>query len=185
MASDFIRSRYVVDFPVTAANSSSCEFSYIDSETMEWNDFYDLTPTEQAAFYNDCILPDIEDGTLGYLNIVENDDYANSKYDCRIYFELRYPQGMGSESMGKDSTYSSYYDDITYYYTYFTIYLTTGATRTVQFLNDHGIFPATVMESARAVGADYTSTGYVMPESDWAKEASGDLGDAAFTREVG
>lgn len=180
-----IRDRYVMDFPVTAANISSCEITYTDGETMEWNDFYDLTPTEQAAFYNDCILPDIEDGTLGYLNIVENDDYANSKYDCRIYFEIRYPRGLGADDMGKGNTYSSYYDDVTYYYSYFNIYLTTGATRTVQFLNDHGIFPATVMESARAVGADYTSAGYVMPESDWAKEASGDLADAAFTRRAG
>ena len=71
---------------------------------------------------------------------------------------------------------------MTYYHTYFTLYLTTDAARTVEFLNDHGIFPATVMESARAQGGDYTSSGYVMPQYDWAKEASGDLADAAFTR---
>lgn len=182
---DAIRGRYVMDFPVTAANISSCEITYTDGETMEWNSFYDLTPTEQAEFYNDCILPDIEDGTLGHLNLVENDEYANSKYDCSIRFEIRYPRGKGADNMGNGHTYSSYYYDDTYYFSYFTIYLTTEAARTVQFLNDHGVFPATVMESARAVGADYTSVGYVMPESDWAKEASGDLADAAFTRRIG
>lgn len=182
-----IRDRYVVDFPVTAANISSCEITYTDGESMEWNNFYDLTPTEQAEFYNDCILPDIQDGTLGYINLVENDNYANSKYDCSIRFEIRYPRGMGADDMGNDHTYSTYYgdDDIPYYYTYFTIYLTTGATRTVQFLNDHGVFPATVMDATRAVGGDYTSAGYVMPVSDWAKEAAGDVGDAAFTRRAG
>lgn len=177
-----IQDRYVVDFPVSAGNITECYIAYIGGETMEWTDFYDLTPAEQARLYNECVLPDLQDGTLGYINVVENDDYANYKYDCSIRFELRYPKGSGEEAAHRNYTYWTTQDGVTYYHTYFTLYLTTDAARTVEFLNDHGIFPATVMESARAQGGDYTSSGYVMPQYDWAKEASGDLADAAFTR---
>lgn len=179
-----VASRYLLDFPATAANVNSCEISYMDAETLEWTDYYDLSPADVAVLYNDCILPDIKDGTLGYLNIVENDAYADSKYQCNIRLEFRWPLGEQPD-ISNGQTYRGSYDGQEFYCSYFTIYLTKTAQRTVDFMNEHGIFPCSVQEAARQEGAEYTATGYVMPQYDPAGEAAGDLVDAEFTHSLG
>jgi len=157
------RKRYVMDRPVTAANIYDCSISYMDAETMEWTDYYELSPADAATLYNDCILPDIEDGTLGYLNVVENDDYANSKYRCNLRMEFRWPI-EDTNAKRAEPMYTMTDEGANYECQSSTIYLTKSAQRTVAFLNEHGIFPATVMEAARHEGADYTAAGLVPAE---------------------
>lgn len=158
-----VQKRYVMEMPVTAANVMNCDISYCEAETMEWIDFYDLSPADVAELYNECILPDIADGTLGYLNVVENDAYAESKYQCSIRMEFRWPMEEWPEGAG-ERVYRTTYGGDEHYYKYFTLYLTKSAARTVQFLNDHGIFPTSVQEAALAEGAEYTPSGYVINE---------------------
>ena len=40
---------------------NTCEISYMDAETLEWADYYDLSPADVEVLYNECILPDIQD----------------------------------------------------------------------------------------------------------------------------
>lgn len=160
-----IRGRYVMPVPITPANVTECVIHYTDAETMEqWQEYYDLTPAEMAEFYNECILPDIADGDLGYINLVENDEYAQYKYDCYIRMEFRWPAEEETPSVGPG--YRMEMNGVEYYCSYFTLYLTRTAERTVQFLNDRGIYPATVLEVARSQGGDYTPSGHVYPDPD-------------------
>ena len=43
-----------------------------------------LTDAEAEAFYRDCILPDIEDGTLGRIWLISDKDYYAQVYSARI-----------------------------------------------------------------------------------------------------
>jgi hypothetical protein len=56
---------------------------------------YQMTDQEAMALYYGCILPDIADGTLGRIWLVQNDDYYNTVYDCFIEINLamRKPDG--------------------------------------------------------------------------------------------
>ncbi len=179
-----IQNRYVLDFPITAANVNTCEISYMDAETLEWADYYDLSPADVEVLYNECILPDIQDGNLGYLNVVENDAYAESKYQCNIRLEFRWPVG-DKPDISDGKTYRANYDGQEFYYSYFTVYLSKSAERTVAFLNDHGIFPCSVQEAARAQGAEYTPTGYAYADETEKGVLYYDGVDAEFTHPLG
>lgn len=179
-----IQNRYVLDFPITAANVNTCEISYMDAKTLEWADYYDLSPADVEVLYNECILPDIQDGNLGYLNVVENDAYAESKYQCNIRLEFRWPVG-DKPDISDGKTYRANYDGQEFYYSYFTVYLSKSAERTVAFLNDHGIFPCSVQEAARAQGAEYTPTGYAYADETEKGVLYYDGVDAEFTHPLG
>lgn len=165
-----IHERYLLEEVVTGENMDYCDISYMDAETGEWKDYYDLTPTQMAELYNDYIVPDILDGSLGYIHLLEDDDYAREKYNCQIRLEMRFPHDVGGNAyiLREDGTGS-------YYHRTMTIYLTVDAERTVGYLNELGIYPMTIEETAAMEGTiRYTETGYQVIE----KNAVADSGDA-------
>lgn len=149
-----IAERYVLDYPVTMQNVENGWVSYVDASSYEHLSFEDFSPSEVAKLYNECILPDIADGNLGVLNIIEDRDYALSKYNCviniEVFHEKTYENGSGT------------YND----YRFLSIYPTLTASRTMEFLKEYGIEPATVYDSKVAEGFDYNDLGQYYVDED-------------------
>lgn len=60
---DILMQRNSFSFPITPANVN---FAYADIEKADGEYVtVDLTPRQAAEFYNDCLLPDLNDGVLG------------------------------------------------------------------------------------------------------------------------
>ena len=87
-------------------------------ETLE------LTAEEALELYNDCILPDMRDGTIGLVWLEADADYRAEVYDCCISMDLR-DQDRGREE----------YVDYETFYTYATVF----SERTNAWLAEHGI----------------------------------------------
>lgn len=143
-----ISERCITPFPVAIENVSSGWVEYTDAVTYEHLSFSDFAPSDIVRLYNECILPDIADGRLGVYDLIEDADYAKSKYNCTISLDL-YAKAVtndnGSETLEE--------------YRNVVLYLTTDASRTLQFLKEHGINPATVYDSAVHDGYDYSDLG--------------------------
>lgn len=126
--------------PRTEPTPASVEYAYVswtvpdgDGTTIET---LDLTPEEAVEFYNDCILPDMQDGNIGIVWFDVDDEYRASVYDCCIYIELN------------DLGHSR--DDYDRYETFFT-YATVFSERTNAWLAGHGVEPHTMVE----LGTEY------------------------------
>jgi len=143
-----IAERCIAPFPVTVDNIRDGWINYVDAETYENMDFVDMSPSELAHLYNDCILPDIADGRLGVYNLIEDKAYAKSKYDCNIYLNL---YGKRVDHQDGAVSYEDYFD--------VALFVTTDASRTLEFLAERGIHPATVYDSAVYHGYDYSDLG--------------------------
>lgn len=171
-----ISERYVVDYPVTADNLQAGWIEYADKDTYERFNFNDLSPSEKARLYNECILPDIADSSLGTIHIIENEEYAKSKYSCTIALDI-----MESivDSPNGGATYTNYYS--------FALYLTTDAERTLAFLKEYGIEPATVYDVYAAEGYIFDDLGgYRLDgeEDSFYEKTLQEMGIAVATREV-
>ncbi|MBQ3011121.1 MAG: hypothetical protein IJD81_08000 [Oscillospiraceae bacterium] len=140
--------RYTVNYPVTIDNVGSAWVEYTDAVNYESIHFSDLSPSEVLRLYNECILPDIADGKLGVIDIIEDKDYALSKYRCTIglefYKELA-PTQYGGRAFKE--------------YKSINVYPTLEASRTMAFLKEYGIEPATVYEAQLEYGYDYNELG--------------------------
>lgn len=143
-----IEERCIVDYPVTADNTQHASIEYVDADTYEYLHFGDFSPSEIARFYNECILPDIKDGTLGIIDFIEDRDYAMSKYNCTIAVEV-YKDTILSRYGG--TTYTEYKSIV--------VYPTPESERTMAFLKEYGIEPAMVYDSMLDDGYDYNDLG--------------------------
>ncbi|MBQ5672214.1 MAG: hypothetical protein IIV43_07650, partial [Oscillospiraceae bacterium] len=103
----------------------------------------------------ECILPDIADGSLGIIHIIENEEYAKSKYSCTIGFDV---MERMEESTHGGMSYVNYRT--------MTFYVTTDAHRTVAFLKEYGIEPATVYDAMTAEGFVFDDLGYYNADED-------------------
>ncbi|MDY4105349.1 MAG: ABC transporter permease, partial [Oscillospiraceae bacterium] len=146
-----VEGRYILDFyPVEATEFTYANISYRDGETGVYQSLTTLSYEDMAYLYNECIVPDVMDGALGRIDLVEDDVYAQSKYDCEIYLEFWLPDE------------ASHAGNATRRYEALNIYLTTTAARTVAFLEEHGVNLMTMAESAALDGGEYTARGYVV-----------------------
>ena len=150
-----IAERYVVDYPVTMSNVEHAWIEYADKDTFERFHFNELDRSEIARLYNECILPDIADGNLGIIHIIENEEYAKSKYNCTIGIELV-----------EQVETSAYGGDVYVNYRNITIYPTLDAHRTMAFLKEYGIEPATVYEVGAAEGDFYDDLGHYRTDTN-------------------
>lgn len=143
-----IEERYMVDYPVTIDNVDSGWVDYVAKDTYEGFHFSDFSPSELVRLYNECILPDIADGKLGVIDIIEDKDYAQSKYNCTIGLDVF------------EKTESSGYGGLSYIgYKSINVYPTLESSRTLAFLKEYGIEPAVVYDSMVADGFDYNDLG--------------------------
>ncbi len=173
-----IAERLVADYLVTINNVESGWIEFADKETYERLHFNDLAPSEIARLYTECILPDIAEGTLGILHIIENEEYAKSKYNCTISIDLL--EGREASPFGGEA-YLNYH--------HITVYPTLDAHRTMAFLKELGIEPATVYDSMTAEGYVYDDLGSYRPGDeeafDFYEKTLQEMGIAvAETREV-
>jgi hypothetical protein len=128
-----IRSRKETEIPVnelTITNASVYASTITDNNAAGEGELeqtvtqvtYQLTDKEAMELYYDCILPDIADGTLGRVWLVQNDDYYSTVYDCHIEISLA--------MRNPDGTYSN-----EYFYTVPTV----DSVRTNDWLSSRGI----------------------------------------------
>ena len=143
-----IEERYTVDYPVTVDNVGSGWVEYIDAVNYESFHFSDFAPSELLRLYNECILPDIADGKLGVVDIIEDKDYALSKYNCTIGLEFY-----------KEITTTRYGGRAFNEYKSIQVYPTLEASRTMTFLKEYGIEPAVIYDAQLAYGYDYNDLG--------------------------
>ena len=140
--------RYTVDYTVTVDNISSGWVEYKDAVNYEGTHFSDFSPGELVRLYYECILPDIADGKLGVIDVIEDKDYAMSKYSCTIGLEF-YKELAPTQHGGR-----AYHE-----YKSIQVYPTLEASRTMAFLKEYGIEPATVYDAQLAYGYDYNELG--------------------------
>lgn len=140
--------RYIVPYPVTVDNVGSGWVEYRDPINYEGVHYSDFAPSELLRLYNECILPDIADGKLGVIDIIEDKDYALSKYNCTIGLEF-YKELVSTQYNGR--AFKEYKS--------IQIYPTLEASRTMAFLKEYGIEPAVIYDSQLAYGYDYNELG--------------------------
>ena len=141
--------RYMLPFSVKVENIDSYEIRYVDKktfasiyagETLHTNDSQTILSKEDiVSLYNDCIVPDINDGQLGQMELNEITPDTNSIYDCDISIRIAPTSEQDTFTPAKNIRF----------------YLPTSATRTVKFLKTHGISPATQNEVHEHEVAEY------------------------------
>lgn len=62
----------------------------VNSETGEVESILELTEQEALELYQECILPDMQDKTIGLVWYRTDAEYYDSVYDCRIEIDVQY-----------------------------------------------------------------------------------------------
>lgn len=103
----------------------------------EWN----FTPRQMAELYETCLVPDVADGTLGRVWIIEDEEYSNTAYTTEIRISARQKLVTADER---------YYDMETVYepysYAHFYTTPTVDSVRTNAWLAEHGVRQYTLAE---------------------------------------
>jgi len=125
-----ILSRKQLSVPVEEKNIYAAGVSFWDGERDQ---YLELTAEEAYALYWDCILPDLEEQTLGRVWLVADQDYRDHACQAEIGIELHAAavNVNGREEVG---------------YTYFHTTPTSWSRRTNAWLAEHGVPLHTVGE---------------------------------------
>lgn len=115
---------YITDVPVPMTGDGS------DDQYLSW----EFTPEELSDLFNNCIVPDINDGTLGRIWLFPDEEYERSVYSAYISIDAR--------TMDK----SEYNIPNNYVYDYFHTTPTIYSVRTNQWLIEHGVTLHTIAE---------------------------------------
>ncbi|MFB0920631.1 MAG: ABC transporter permease [Oscillospiraceae bacterium] len=119
-----------LDVPVSVDSIADSYVSYFDKSEKTYKQF-ELSDEQAYQLYTECILPDIDDGTLGKVWLVTDDSYYADVYDCTVNFSV--------EKRLSDNNYKS---------DYFYTTLTKSSERTNKWLADNlGVEPCTMGES--------------------------------------
>ena len=142
-SSEGLLSRKHVSIPVTEQTIAN---AYLDHEYAMHDDRYgeeyatiQLTPRAMYQLYTECIIPDLQDGTLGRLYITDDDAYANEVYNLTINMEL-----YDLESAAKTDYHGNLWE---YFFTHPTIY----SARTNAWLTGHGVRLETIAVARSAI----------------------------------
>jgi ABC-2 type transport system permease protein len=132
--------RNTMKYPVSDGRTPAAERAVVP---YTWT----LDPAEAAELYDECILPDIADGTLGRLWVIHDDDYRGTVYDAGIYIELRVKRAEGTAIEAPDSTMPYAEDERGNLYDYFQTTPTVDSVRTNAWLAAHGVTLHTLAET--------------------------------------
>ena len=127
---------------------------------------YTFTPNEIYELYENCILPDIEDGTLGRVWYITDDEYLDTVYDAVINIEARQPRTDWSDFSDiypSKVAMNGDYDPMYYAYAYFSTTPTKDAVRTTRWLEEHGVIMHTEGEVREWSRSDSTAAAPVSP----------------------
>lgn len=120
-----ILSRKKLDYPVNLSTILNGQIDYFDRATKEYRTIQ--VPSDQMYdLYTNCIVPDINDLTLGRVWYITDDTYRNRVLDCTIQFNIQ--QEAPKQYEGQETQY---------YGQNFSTTLTLDAKRTYQWIKDH------------------------------------------------
>lgn len=85
-----VEERIIPAFPLSA-NGDNVEFAYADYASGEMHETIELTAQEAMDLYLNCVLPDIEDSTLGRLRLVPEEDASDQLVAVRMSFRYTDP----------------------------------------------------------------------------------------------
>lgn len=120
-----ILSRKKLDYPVNLSTILNGQIDYFDRTTKEYKTIQ--VPSDQMYdLYKNCIVPDINDLTLGRVWYITDDIYRNRVLDCTIQFNIQ--QEAPKQYEGQKTQY---------YGQTFSTTLTIDAKRTYQWIEDH------------------------------------------------
>ncbi len=105
--------------PVTIYNITDSSVSYFDKASST-NQSIQLTSEQAYELYTNCIVPDFDDGTMGKVWFVLDDNYYKNVYDCTV--NITFFQKIKTKG---------YTDD------YFYTTLTTNSARTNAWIQEH------------------------------------------------
>ena len=144
--------RKELSVPVSIDTIADAYINYFDKASNTYMNI-ELSPEKAYQLYSECIVPDMEDGLLGKIWIVTDDNYQNTVYDCTVNFSV--------EQRIKDNEYNS---------DYFYTTLTASAERTNKWIADnYGLVLSTMGESS---AIQYGNS----DASDYAKKAAASIG---------
>ncbi|NCB73184.1 MAG: hypothetical protein EOM51_00355 [Clostridia bacterium] len=146
---DLMNSKEAVEYrknlsvPVSVDTIADAYISYFDRELETYNNV-ELSPAQAYELYTQCIIPDIDDGTLGKVWLITDDSYYDGVYDCTINFSI--------EKRIDDNEYKS---------AYFYTTLTLNAERTKEWISkNYGLSLSTMGESAKYMYYESDSKAY-------------------------
>ncbi len=135
---DLMNSKEAVEYrkelsvPVSVDTIADAYISYFD-KALETYTSVELSPTQAYELYTQCIIPDIDDGTLGKVWLITDESYYDGVYDCTINFSV------------EKRIYNNEYESAYFYTT-----LTVNAQRTKDWITENcGISLSTMGESAK------------------------------------
>lgn len=130
-------------------------YKYEDIKSIEMSRFYDyeFSAGEMYELYTECILPDLAEGKIGKLWIVNDEEYQNTVYAARIRIEMWYEYEEPREYLYAATTAASPEPHAAGTRTYtFSIVPTAESSRTTQWLLEHGVTLHTVAEQTADTG---------------------------------
>jgi len=140
--------RKELEVPVSVDTIADAYVSYFDKAEMTYRDF-ELSSQQAYELYTECILPDMSDGALGKIWLVQTEDYYSGVYDCTINFSV--------EKRLADNNYKG---------DYFYTTLTLSAERTKQWIAENlDIEPCTMGESYAILNSQSDSKPYAVKTS--------------------
>ncbi len=132
-------------------------YNDIESIHMDMMHEFDFTAEELYELYTQCIIPDMAEGKIGKLWIVDGEEYENTVYAARIRIEMWYEYKQDSMNVYPETaTYTiaePMAQTVSNTYT-FTIVPTAESSRTTQWLIEHGVVLNTVGEQEMATGVN-------------------------------
>lgn len=127
-----IINRKAISVDSSIENFSDAYIEYFDKNSMTHTTMQ-LSAEDAYELYSTCVVPDIDDETLGGIWLNSNsEDYLNTVYACRIIIN-----------------FSQRVADGEYEYSYFETTATVNSQRTNQWLKEHGIELITQGERAK------------------------------------
>ena len=138
---ELLRQYNALDIPVTEETVYAAELS------ISWIDEYDrwqgttvsLTPEETVDFYQNGLLPDMEENTVGRRWLVQGEEYRSTVSNVDFSMDLRWPIGSGKENG----------------YTYYSTALCLDSVHSMAWIREH-------------TGLEPVPLGEAWPEADFA-----------------
>ena len=130
--------RKSLDVPINIQTIADAYVSYFDKNDAMYKDI-ELTTEQAYQLYTECIVPDIDDGTLGKVWFETGGDYYNTVLDCRINISV--------EQRIKENSYKG---------DYFNTTVTLKSERTLKWIKENlGIDLCTMGESNKLMYSQY------------------------------
>ena len=102
----------------------------IEADASKPTTFY-LSPQQAVELYNECIVPDIEDGTIGRIYYADSDEYLDSATNISIDIQLEDRTELNEDGQRIEKPVAAHYFNIT---------LTLDAERTLKWILDNTDF---------------------------------------------